>query len=141
LHSRSISTGGEAFTRAIAHTLGLDLAQAEQFKKKFGLTLDKLEGRVFKAVKPILSNIVDEASRSMQFFEQQFNSKVDVIVVSGGSAKMPEIGTFLSKTFNVDTHIANPWQNISYPVGFQEDILNNAPDYATVIGLVLREEK
>jgi len=141
LHSRSVTVGGEAFTRAISHTLGLDLTQAEQFKKKFGLTLDKLEGRVFKAVKPILSNIVDEVARSMQYFEEQFGSRVDLVLISGGSAKMPEMATFFAKTLNIDVQIANPWKRISFPVSVQEDILNNAPDYATVIGLAMREAK
>ena len=54
---------------------------------------------------------------------------------------MPEIGTFFAKTFNMDVQIANPWKNIAYPVSVQEDIINNAPDYSTVIGLALREVK
>jgi len=141
LHSRSISFGGEAFTRAISNTLGLDLAQADQFKCKFGVTLEKLEGRVYKAIKPILATIVDEIIKSMQFFENQFGSRVDLFIISGGSAKMPEIGTFFAKTFNMDVQIANPWKNIAYPVSVQEDIINNAPDYSTVIGLALREVK
>lgn len=141
MYSRSVSIGGEFLTKSVSKGLGLDLNQAEQFKRKFGLTLDKLEGRVYKSLKPVMAMIVDETQRSMEYISKQYGLKVDLIILGGGTAKLPEINSFFEQTFNIKSQIANPWENISYPAGVQQDIMFSAPDYSVAVGLALREGK
>lgn len=137
-HSRSIAIGGEALTRAISQNLGLDNAQAEQFKRKFGLTQERLEGQVFKSLKPILTNIIEEIERSVKFYQEEFNEKVDKIILSGGGAYLLELPAFLKSALNLEVYLGNPWSDISYPAGIQDELNSNAPEFATAIGLAMR---
>jgi type IV pilus assembly protein PilM len=141
MYSRSITLGGEFLSKSVAKGLGLDSNQADQFKRKFGVTLDKLEGKVYRSLKPVLAMIVDEVQRSMEYISKQYGLKIDLIVLSGGSAKLPEINNFFEHTFNIKTQVANPWENIVYPAGVQQDIMFSAPDYSVAVGLALREGK
>jgi len=138
-HARSLSSAGGALTRAISHNLGLDVAQAEQFKRKFGLSQDKLEGQVYKTMKPILSNIVDEIERSSKFYLEEFGGNITKIILTGGSSRIPELGSFLNANLNIEVVLGNPWANVSYPANYQEHLQGNAQEFATAVGLALRD--
>ncbi len=51
--TRSIPVAGEAFTRAVSQSLGVDSAQAEEYKKTYGLDASQLEGKVKVALDSI----------------------------------------------------------------------------------------
>lgn len=139
-HVRSLPTGGIALTRSIAQNLGLDFAQAEQFKKKFGLSQDKLEGQVFRAMRPILSNITDEIQRSVKFYFDQYGSQVQKIILTGGSSRLPEIVSYIKETTNIEVVYGNPWTNISYQPEIQDKLNQSSPEFACAVGLAVREQ-
>lgn len=138
-HTRSLPAAGYAFTRAISQNLGLDQNQAEQFKRKFGLSQDKLEGQVLKTIKPILNNIVDEVERSIAFYSEQFGSNVSKILLTGASARLPELPSYLNATLNMDIQIGNPWASVSYPANYSDKLHNNLLEFAVAVGLAMRE--
>ena len=128
-----------AFTRALSQNLGLDINQAEQFKRKFGLSQDKLEGEMFKTLQPLLSGIVEEIKRSIKFYQEQFGQNVEKIVLSGGGARLPELPSYFSSLLEIDVQIANPWTGLNYPASVQQNILNTYAEYSTAIGLAKRK--
>lgn len=138
-HTRSLPAAGYAFTRAISQNLGLDTDQAEQFKKRFGLSQDKLEGQVYKTIKPILNNIVDEIERSAAFYGEQFGNTLSRIVLTGGSARLPEFSNYLNSALKMDVGIGNPWGKVSYPANFTEQLQQNSAEFGTAVGLAMRE--
>lgn len=137
-HTRSLSNGGETFTRAISQNLGLDMAQAEQFKFKFGMNEDKLEGQVFKAIKPILDGIIDEVLRSLKFYQDQFGVTVGKMILTGGSAYLPDISVYLGNGLNIEVTFGNPWFSVAYPASVEGQLNNVMSEYATAVGLALR---
>lgn len=138
-HTRSLPAAGYAFTRAISQNLGLDIDQAEQFKRRFGLSQDKLEGQVYKTIKPILNNIVDEIERSVAFYSEQFGNNVSKIILTGGSARLPEFVNYLNVALKMNVSLGNPWAFISYPASYSESLQNNALDFSVAVGLAMRE--
>src|SRR6185437_9467099 len=54
----SIPLGGIALTRAIASDFGLQLAQAEEYKRVYGLSDKNFGGKVGKAIEPILTSLL-----------------------------------------------------------------------------------
>src|SRR5581483_1707538 len=63
--TRSIATGGAAFTRAVAQDLGFEPDQAEQYKRTYGLDSTQLEGKITAAIKPIFDVITGEVKRAL----------------------------------------------------------------------------
>lgn len=140
-HVRSIPAAGYAMTRTIMQTLGLDNAQAEQFKMKFGLSQSKLEGQVYKTLKPILANITDEIVRSMKYYSEQFGTNVNKVILTGGTSKMPDLASYLKTALNIDVVYGSPWANISFQPEVSDTLAGMAPEFGCVVGLAMRDGK
>lgn len=137
--TRSFPLAGFAITRTISQQLGLDDKQAEQFKQKFGLSQDKLEGQVYKVIEPIIRNILDEAVRSANFYEEQFSKKVQRVILTGGSSKIPLLPEFIKSYTKMEVMQGNPWHNVSYASNVNDSIMNIASEFATAVGLAMRQ--
>ncbi len=136
---RSVAVGGMTLVRAVAQKLGLDEVQATQFTYKFGLTQSKLEGQVFKAIKPVLENLVSEVERSAKYFNGRYpDVKLEKLVVTGDTSSLPELGPFLANSTGLPVEFGNAWINVSYPAALQEKLLGLSSGYAAAVGLAGR---
>ncbi|MBI2798141.1 type IV pilus assembly protein PilM [Candidatus Saccharibacteria bacterium] len=136
---RSISVGSLAMQRVVGQNLGLDKVQADQFLKKFGLMQDKLEGQIYRTLKPLMDNLVEEIKKSTAFFrEKNPSTKLEKIVLTGGTSALPELPMYLANATGMTVEIGNPWQNVSYPSEIQSSLASLSLNYATAIGLALR---
>ncbi len=138
-HVRSLPAAGFAMTRSISQGLGLDMEQAEQFKMKFGLSQDKLEGQVFRAMSPIISNIVEEIQRSIKYYQDQFGGNLQKIVLTGGGSSTPELLSHLRAALGIEVVYGNPWMNINFDPNLAEKLNENAFNFACAVGLAKRE--
>ncbi len=138
-HTRAIPIGGQALTRAIALSLGIEQSQAEQFKRKFGILPDQLEGQLFKAAKPILFNLSEEITRSLKFYYDQYGKNVTLLKLTGGSARLIGFQDYLSDMLGIGVIYGNPWAMIVHRTEIADQLNRNAFDYATAIGLAMRE--
>ncbi|HVE81185.1 MAG TPA: type IV pilus assembly protein PilM [Candidatus Dormibacteraeota bacterium] len=136
---RSVNTGGQTFVRAVAQNLGLDEVQADQFTRKFGLTQTKLEGQVYRAIKPSLDQVLAELQKSVQFFSGQYPEvKVEKIVISGGAVVLPELITYVSTATGMPVEVANAWTKVAYPANLQENLMQISIEYGVAVGLAER---
>lgn len=137
---RSVNVGSHALTRVTSQNLGLDKVQAEQFIRKFGLTQTKLEGQVFKALKPLLDNVIEEINKSVKYYQEANPSeRIEKIVITGGTAALPELPVYLANSVGFTVEIGNPWANISYVADMQDKLSSISLNYATAVGLAMRE--
>lgn len=136
--TRSISSGGEALSRVLAQTFGFDVSQAEEYKKTYGLEKDKLEGKIVEAVRPIMDTIVSEIKRAVAFYqEKNKDEKVEVLLLSGGTARLPGMVVYLAQAVGIEIQLGNPW------VGLRRDerfaVLDaEGPVFCVAVGLALR---
>src|SRR5690606_18029772 len=75
---------------------------------------DTLEASASKAMRNVLTNLVGEIRRSIQFFENQSGgATVQKIYIGGGSSRLPNLGRFLSSELELDVEIMDPLRGIS----------------------------
>lgn len=110
-----IHTGGKALTRALASDLGMDQAQAEEYKKTYGLEKDVLSGKISNSVRPLLDNLVAEVKRVINFYQGKSSDTEAIrrVVLVGGGAKLPGLVVFLTETLGIETQIGDPWQKVT----------------------------
>lgn len=138
--TRSVSTGGEALSRALAQSLDFDLSQAEEFKKTYGLEQDKLEGKIVAAVKPIMDTIVGEIKRAINYYQERYpKERVEVILLSGGTARLPGIVVYLAQEVGIETQLANPWIDIKVDTRLSELTVQSTV-FSVAVGLALRDK-
>lgn len=137
--TRSFPLSGFAMTRAVSKGLGLEMEQAEQFKRRFGLSQDKLEGQVYRAIEPILRNILDEAVRSAKFYQEQFGKEIGRIILTGGSSRLPLIMEYIKNYTGMEVVEGNPWSKVSYKPAFSDKLNEVAPEFSVAVGLGMRD--
>lgn len=137
--TRSISAGGEALSRALVSGLDFNVNQAEEFKRTYGLEQDKLQGKIVTAVKPIMDTIIGEIKRALAFYtEKHKNERVEVALLSGGTAKLPGMVVYIAQNIGIETQLANPWIGIKRDPRFA--VLDKEGSTFTVAaGLALRD--
>lgn len=137
--SRSIPTAGDAFTRAVAQSLGVSVQQAEEYKRTYGLSQNQLEGKVGRALVPIFKVVSGEIKKAIHYY--QLNIKGDSptsVIIAGGSAGLPGIAPMLTELLGMEVTIGTPFSKIKVDADAAKNLANYAPLYATAAGLAMR---
>lgn len=138
--TRSIPIGTDAIIRSAIAGLGVDATQATQFVYKFGVSRDKLEGRVYNAIINVIDNLVAEIEKSIKFFQGRYpNLKMDRIIVTGGASTLPEFPLYVANKFGISVEIGNAWRNVSFPSSRQNELLSISNHFAVACGLAERK--
>ena len=139
---RSIPGGLLSFVRTVENSLKVRDDQARQFILKFGLAQDKLEGKVFEALKSTLEGFAMEMTKSVRFFQNRYvGAQVGGIVLSGFSGIIPFIAEYIEMQTGVATTQGNPWQYVKVTPAQQQMLLPVASEFAVAIGLAERSNE
>lgn len=135
----SLPIGGSAINRAISADFGLSSVQAEEYKTTYGIAKGPLGQRIGTATEPIMSSILSEVKKAIIYYSQKFkDSRIEQIILSGESAKLPGIDTYFANSSGIEAVVANPWKFLN-PTAVPKEILDKAPDYSIAVGLSLRD--
>lgn len=138
--SRSIPIAGEAFTRAVSQALGISGAQAEEYKKTYGLQAAQLEGKVKGALDPVLRLVVDEIKKAISFYQSEEKGDAPTaVIISGGTSGMPQIISGLTEMLGIEVAIANPFSRVRVDPETAKRLAPYAPLYSVAAGLAMRE--
>lgn len=136
---QSVNTGGMAATRAIGTELGLDLAQAEQYKRSYGLDATKLDGKVAAAVKPVVEFISAEAKRTIAASEsREAAGAVRRLVLSGGGSILPGLVPYFVQTLGLEVQLADPFYDIVLSDKQKLDIGESGAIFCVSVGLAMK---
>lgn len=139
--TRSIPTGAEAIIRSAAQNLNIDDKQARQFVFKFGLSRDKLEGRIYDAIIGTVELLTGEIDKSIKFFQSRYaETPVTRIIVTGGASALPEFPLYLANKFAIEVEIGNAWRNVSFAPERQNELLAISNQFGVAAGLSERSE-
>ena len=144
--SHIINHGAQDLTLAASRALGLTVVQAEEKKRKFGLTnllpptpgsniaADALKNSLELSLTPLLSEI----SRTVSAYEQRTNQTLDALVMTGGGATLKGFMDFAQSKIQAQLRKADPFGKTQAPA-FLEQILKEAgPEFSVAVGLALR---
>lgn len=138
--NKSIDVGGETITQAIAQSLNVDHRRAEQFKRDFGLaTSGSTATQIPKTIAFTISSIVNEMKYVMNLFQNQEHVLPEKIVLSGGSAFLPNFSQHLEQEMHLKTFIGDPWARVVYPKDLHPVLQEIGPRFAVAAGLGIRE--
>lgn len=136
--NRGIDTGGSFITKTIMNSLNVNEERAEQFKRDFGLA-----GGGFKNIPDViqksLNSIINEIKYVFEIYQRQGDSHIDKIVLTGGSAFLPNLPKYLSELLNMQVIIGDPWDRIIYPLDLKPVLQEIGPRMGTAIGLAMRD--
>jgi type IV pilus assembly protein PilM len=142
--SHIINHGAQDLTLAASRALGLTVAQAEEYKRRFGLV--KNTGGVPVAGHPqlaaslelSLSPLFSELSRTIAAYEARTNQPLSSLVLTGGGATLKGLRDYAQTLIQTEIRFADPFGKTQAPA-FLESILKEAgPEFSVAVGLALR---
>lgn len=136
--NRGIDTGGEFITKTIMNSLNVNQDRAEQFKRDFGLS-NSGNKNVPDVIQKSLNSITNEIKYVFELYEKQVNNKIDKIILTGGSAFLPNLPGYLSELLNLQVIIGDPWDRIIYPLDLKPILQEIGPRMGASIGLAMRD--
>ncbi len=166
--NRSLELGGSTITRAIADSLNISLARAEQFKRDVGISLDGTtnQNEIPKTIEANLSPIINEIKYCFSLYQSQnlsieknnsinggegfnpratnlnsalFSGRIEKIILTGGSALLPHLSEYLTGLLNVRVYMGDPWARIIYPVELKPVLEEIGSRFSVALGLAMRD--
>ncbi len=145
LVNRSIDVGGETITRAIAGSLTVDFARAEQLKRDFGITATQSGGgQIPKTIEFVISSIINEIRYVLNLYRNQSvatasGKNIEKIILSGGGAYLSGLDQYLARLLNLKVFIGNPWARVSFPEELVPVLDEVGSRFAVAVGLAMRD--
>ncbi|OGY91338.1 MAG: hypothetical protein A3B31_02665 [Candidatus Komeilibacteria bacterium RIFCSPLOWO2_01_FULL_53_11] len=137
--NRGMDIGGYHITKSISDSLNVNFERAEQFKLDFGIQSQEQHSGIPDAIKDSLQPIINEIQYVFELYQNQGNLRVDRILLSGGSAFLPNLTNFLSQLLKIPVYIGNPWDRIIYPLDLKPVLEAIGPQMAVAVGLAMRD--
>ncbi|MCM3869465.1 MAG: pilus assembly protein PilM [Pyrinomonadaceae bacterium] len=141
--ARDASVGGSQYTSLLQKELGLTFEQAEAVKRGYPLPED-IEAR---PIKPIIETVSDilalEVRKTMDFYRataEDSKDSISKILIAGGGSKLPGLGEYLAKRFEIPVEVFDPFREIQVDSRkFDPDYMREiVPEMAVAVGLALR---
>lgn len=137
--TRSFPVAGEALTRALSDELGIEISQAEEYKKAYGLSTQVLEGKVRQALVSLIESVSGEMRKAIQYFEQEKKETVELIILGGGSAGLPNVIQDIAANLKIEVQLANPFSLLDYDKSVFAQFEEEAPSFSVAIGLAKKQ--
>lgn len=126
---------GMLLTKTIQQTLGLDLQQAEQYKRQYGLDPNQMEGKIRNTLLPTVTNLVTELQKALRYFSNQSpQTSLQRLVLTGGTSQLPGLVEHIQTTLGLEVLMAAPFATAAGEVPAADHQL-----YAVCMGLMMRE--
>ncbi|MFH1457476.1 MAG: type IV pilus assembly protein PilM [Patescibacteria group bacterium] len=138
--NRTVDTGGISITRRIAKSINVDLKRAEQFKKDIGFSGQEVNQGVPKAIETSIEPVINEIKYCFDLYlSQEENKHIEKIILTGGSAYLPNLTDYLGRLLNIKVIIGDPWARVIYPVELKSVLDQIGPRFSVAVGLAMRE--
>lgn len=144
IFTRDISVGGNQYTDLLQKELNLTFEEAESLKR--GLPTES--GVRPEDAQPLIQSVSEilalEVQKTLDFFRatssMSDSSKVDRMLISGGSSKVPGLTGYMAERFGVPVDKFDSFRTIKYNTKkFDEDYIRElSPNMAIAVGLALR---
>ena len=149
--SHIINHGGQDLTLNASRALGLTVAQAEERKRKYGLSGEgpatasgaslpagQAGADIKRSFDLSLAPMLSELTRTVSSWEARTNQTLSALVLTGGGATLRGLKEFMQSKITTEIRLADPFAKTQAPA-FLEAILKDAgPEFSVAVGLALR---
>ncbi|MFB0564890.1 MAG: type IV pilus assembly protein PilM [Candidatus Aminicenantaceae bacterium] len=135
---RDLSMGGIFFTENIRNELNISFDVAEKLLK--GILVESVDTeKIEKALSMNTKELLDEIDKTFSFYEvgEKNDKKIDLILLSGGLAKLKGLDKHFEQRLKIETKIFNTFRNIQinekkFPLAKIQDM---TPFFGVALGL------
>ncbi|MDM7831223.1 type IV pilus assembly protein PilM [Cellulomonas edaphi] len=107
---RSLPSGGQNVTAAVAAAAGISNPEAEVVKREVGIGYAVTPDRAVasEAVNGVVRTLVESIRNTLVYYTQNGGAAIDVVALIGGGAHLPGLGQYLSSTSRLPVTLGDP---------------------------------
>jgi type IV pilus assembly protein PilM len=133
-----VPVGGRDITEALTRDLGVSADEAERIKSggESGTDPEQLS----MALGPAVDALIEEIHYALSFFwTAATDEKIDVLYLSGGAARTPELAQRLAERIEAPVEVADPLARVALASAVDAAALRKrGPEFAVAMGLAMR---
>jgi type IV pilus assembly protein PilM len=133
--SHIINHGAQDLTLAASRALAITVAQAEERKRKFGLSQP---GDLTTSLELSLAPLISEISRTIIAYEQRMNQSLGTVVLTGGGATLKGLKELVQQKVQNEIRLADPFGKTQAPAFLEKILKETGPEFSVAVGLALR---
>lgn len=136
---RSLPTGGQNVTNAVASSAGIAGPEAEILKREIGIGYAVAPERadVAEAISTVVRALVESVRNTFVYYASNNpGAGIDVVVLTGGGSHLPGLGQYLSSASRLPVTLGDPLSGLRSAKTAQRDALNGHESFiALPVGL------
>jgi Tfp pilus assembly PilM family ATPase len=139
--SQNINSGSYSLTQTIAKDYNLSLAQAEQYKKIYGLT-NQIGGKIFNSLNPVMQIIINEINKIINYVNINLAEYIPQrYVIIGQGSLLPGLQEYLVRSLGRNFELIDPIVgSFSYSEKVKAELTKSTGlGYSVAVGLALKE--
>ncbi len=142
--NRSVAAGGINITQTISKTIGIPFEQAENMKRDIRAMQSFAQASdITPILNTLLKPVIDEIRYSFNMYQGQseggVQKRIDKIILTGGSALLPNLPEFVTSLMNVNAYLGDPWARVVYPLDLRPVLDEIGPRFSVAIGCAMRD--
>lgn len=142
IFSQSIGNGSDVLTKSLMSEFNLDIMQAEQYKRIYGLLQDQAEGKIATALDPMMKVIVNEINKTINYFKEHLRENTPTqIYIVGDGAKLPGLAEYLVQHLGIPAMVNDPISSLKMDDKLRTEITQiSTVGFSVALGLALKTE-
>ena len=136
---RSLPSGGQNVTAAVASALGIAAAEAEAVKREVGIgyAVGPERADAAEAISTVVRALVESVRNTFVYYSSNNpGAGIDVCVLTGGGSHLPGLGQYLSSASRLPVTLGDPLAGLRSAKTVQRDALNGHESFiALPVGL------
>ncbi len=134
LYASQTDYGGIYLTQAIARSLGITSARAEELKRRRGLIGGGAEAELSTLTLPFLDVIIQEVNHTKSVMESRYGRKVKRMMLTGAGAELLGVEKYFGSQLNLSVAKPNPFLGVGYPLALEPMLIQLSRELPVALG-------
>ncbi len=142
IFSQSIGNGSDVLTKSLVSEFNLDMMQAEQYKRIYGLLKDQADGKIATALDPMMKIITNEINKTINYFKEHLRENTPTqIYIVGDGARLPGLAEYLVQSLGIPAMVNDPILSLKIDDKLRAEITQmSTVGFSVALGLALKTE-
>ncbi len=133
-----VNRGSQDITLNISQSMSIPFAQAELLKREVGLVREA-NATVADIVKLSVDYIFAETNSVVLAYEKKYNKAISKVILCGGGVLLKGFLQSATSNFHSEVAYGNPFGKTEAPALLNPVLETSGPEFATAVGLALRQ--
>lgn len=135
---KTISSGGDYLTGVISEKSGMDITEAEEYKKKTNFFNGNINNGMSQYVIDAFDYLMRDFDRTIEYYKNRNNQvEIDRIYIMGGGSLMEGLTGYMKKQFSTEVYLIS---DVMEQFQLVNNSKKNVATFSQAIGATMREE-